>query len=627
VVTNLLLTGRGCEVGFLTTQGHRDVLSIMGGAWGNVEGVSDNEIRHIGQIDKPARVIPKRNIVEIDERVDYKGSVIIPLNEEQVREGVRRLLDQGVEAIAIGFLWSFKNPANEERAREIVREIAGEMYVSTSAGVIAKIGEFPRFSTAAVNSACGPAFASYIGALTEKLDRGGLKGPTLIMQSTGGVVAPEEAMSHAYQAVASGPVGGVVGSIAVGELYGLRNVICSDMGGTSFDVGLIIEGSALRRHMSLAGPHVVYAPSVDVVSVGAGGGSIAWVDRTGALRVGPQSAGAVPGPACYGRGGTLPTTTDADVVLGYLNPEHLLGGALSLSSDLAEAAIREHVAEPLGISIEEAAAGIVRVVDSHMADCMRQKTVEAGFDPRDFTVFAYGGAGPVHCAQYARELQVRDVVIPLGNVSSVFSAFGIAASPVRHLREMTAPLAEPIEREELERRFEPLVTSVRGKLTDGGFSDEQMALERFVDMKYRGQFYELEIGLGSGPLPDSDTLVSMFGDRYDRVYGSGAGFREAGVEVVNVRVVGEGRHEELALPEIRASVDQRSATGTTRRVYWPTIGAWKEARVIPAASLSQGATEMGPLVVEAPHTSIVVHPGDRLEVLDQGTVRLTISER
>jgi N-methylhydantoinase A len=624
VVTNLLVTDQGSPTGVLTTRGHRDVLQIMGGAWGKVEGVSDAQIRHIGQIDKPAAVVPKSRIAEVSERVDYKGAVVVALQEDEVRSAVTELVDGGAESFAVCFLWSFKNEAHERRARELVEGFAPGAYVSISSEVVGKIGEYPRFSTTAVNARCGPQFSAYLLSLQGRLRKLGARAPTLIMQSTGGVVDLEVAMAKPYQAVASGPVGGLVGAIGVARLHGYENVICSDMGGTSFDVGLIIGGGAIRRQASMAGPHVVYSPSIDVTSVGAGGGSIAWVDRTGALRVGPQSAGAAPGPACYGRGGTHPTVTDADLLLGYLNPDGLLGGALALRRDLAEKAVEEHVAEPLGMTVEEAAAGIARVVDAQMADCMRQKTIEAGHDPRQFVAFAYGGAGPLHCGQYARDLGVEKVLIPLGNVASVFSAFGIGASPVRHVEEMTAPMPEPFTRAELEAAFAPLEATAREKLERSGFSGESQSVERFADIKFRGQFYELELSFGGDELPEAAAIVEQFHRRYDQVYGKGAGVRSAGVEVVNVRVVGEGFPDGLALPTAIEEDTAPPRPTATRRMYWPTADEWAEAPIYSSAALTSGVSLEGPLVVEGTHTSVVVHPGDRLEVLERGTVSLSI---
>lgn len=626
VVTNLLVTERGSKTGVLTTRGHRDVLQIMGGAWGKVEGVSDARIRHIGQIDKPPPVVPKRQILEVTERMDHKGDVVVALDEAELRGAVEELLAQGVGSIAVCFLWAFQNDLHERRAREIVAELAPDLYVSTSAEVIAKIGEYPRFSTTAVNARCGPEFSNYIASLRDRLRSGGMKSPVMIMQSTGGVVDPEIAMAKPYRAVASGPVGGLVGAIGIAKFHGHENVICSDMGGTSFDVGLIVGGKAIRKQVSMAGPHVVYSPSIDVVSVGSGGGSVAWVDRTGALRVGPRSAGATPGPACYGRGGTQPTVTDADVLLGYLNPDHLLGGGLALRRDLAERAIAEHVAEPLGMSVDEAAAGIVRVVDAQMADCMRQKTVEAGHDPRHFVAFAYGGAGPVHCAQYARDLDLEKVIVPLGNVASVFSAFGIGSSPVRHVDEVTAPLTEPFDAEELRGRFAPLIEAVREKLEGSGFGDDQLRIERFADMKFRGQFYELELSLGDDErILAGEDLARAFHHRYDQVYGKGAGLRDAGVEIVNLRVVGEGYPDGLVLPDaVEGSTDPGPIA--ERRMYWPLREEWEKVPVYAADSLGPGAVLDGPLVVEGTHTSIVVHQPDRLEVMDRGTVCLTIGK-
>ena len=446
LTTNLLVTQSGVAAGMLTTRGHRDVLYVAGGAQGKIAGLSDDDIRHSGSLDKPTPLVARDRIVEIDERIDYKGEEIVPLDEGAVRAAAVELRDAGVKAIGIGFLWSFRYPEHELRAAAIVAEAAPELDVTCSHQLVARLGEYLRFSSTAINAYCAPVLRQYLEEQTAALQARGLTVEPLIMQASGGVIPASRAADMSLFSVDSGPVAGVVGASELGGRIGQRNVICTDMGGTTFDVGLVREGAPVTAGSGVAHRYPFFGQIVDVSSIGSGGGSLAWVDEaSGLLKVGPQSAGANPGPACYGRGGERPTVTDANVVLGFLNPDAFLGGEMSLDVAASERAIDEHVAGPLGLSTLEAAQAIFRITNGHMADFLRKKTIENGYDPRSFDLFAYGGAGPVHATAFARELGVSQVIVPLGNVASVYSALGVLTSDIRYVFERAESAMAPFD--------------------------------------------------------------------------------------------------------------------------------------------------------------------------------------
>jgi N-methylhydantoinase A len=629
LTTNLLVTHSGVAAGMLTTRGHRDALYVAGGAQGKIAGLSDDDIRHSGTLDKPEPLVARDRIVEIDERIDYKGAVLVPLNEDQVREAAVRLRDAGVEAIGIGFLWSFRYPQHEQRAAEIVAEVAPELDVTTSHSLVARLGEYLRFSSTAINAYCAPVLRRYLEDQAAELRERGLKVEPLIMQASGGVIPASRAADSSLFSVDSGPVAGVVGAAELGGHEARRNVICTDMGGTTFDVGLVREGAPITSGSGVAHRYPFFGQIVDVSSIGSGGGSLAWVDEvSGLLKVGPQSAGAHPGPACYGRGGERPTVTDANVVLGFLNPDAFLGGEMALDVAASERVIDQHVATPLGMSVEEAAEAIFRITNGHMADFLRKKTIENGYDPRTFELFAYGGAGPVHATAFGRELGVDNVVVPLGNVASVYSALGVLTSNIRYVMERAEASFAPFDGARLGELFAELGDQARELLRADGVADDDIELLPSVDLRYAGQIFDVELTLEEPVTDDASAaaLIDRFDARYDELFGEGAGFREAGVELLMVRVTGVGRNPALELGAADAGGADASAAHKGRRsIYWDGLGR-TDTDTYDGAKLGTGAVVEGPAVIELDHTSVVLHPGDRAEWREAGTIEIGVAK-
>jgi N-methylhydantoinase A len=629
LTTNLLVTHSGVAAGMLTTRGHRDALYVAGGAQGKIAGLSDDDIRHSGSLDKPEPLVARDRIVEIDERIDYKGAVLVPLNEDQVRTAAISLRDAGVEAIGIGFLWSFRYPQHEQRAAEIVAEVAPELDVTTSHSLVARLGEYLRFSSTAINAYCAPVLRRYLEDQAAALRERGLKVEPLIMQASGGVIPASRAADSSLFSVDSGPVAGVVGASELGGHEAKRNVICTDMGGTTFDVGLVREGAPITSGSGVAHRYPFFGQIVDVSSIGSGGGSLAWVDEvSGLLKVGPQSAGAHPGPACYGRGGERPTVTDANVVLGFLNPDAFLGGEMALDVAASVRVIEEHVAKPLGMSVEEAAQAIFRITNGHMADFLRKKTIENGYDPRTFELFAYGGAGPVHATAFAQELGVSHVVIPLGNVASVYSALGVLTSNIRYVMERAEATMAPFDGARLGELFAELGDGARELLRADGVADTDIELLHSVDLRYAGQIFDVELSL-DGPVTDDASaaaLIDRFDARYDELFGEGAGFREAGVELLMVRVTGVGRSAPLELGAADAGgADASAAHKGTRSIYWDGLGR-TDTDTYDGAKLGLGAVVEGPAVIELDHTAVVLHPGDWAEWREAGTIEIGVAK-
>jgi N-methylhydantoinase A len=630
LTTNLLVTQSGVAAGMLTTRGHRDVLYVAGGAQGKIAGLSDDDIRHSGSLDKPTPLVARDRIVEIDERIDYKGEEIVPLDERAVRAAAVELRDAGVKAIGIGFLWSFRYPEHELRAAEIVAEAAPELDVTCSHQLVARLGEYLRFSSTAINAYCAPVLRQYLEEQTAALQARGLTVEPLIMQASGGVIPASRAADMSLFSVDSGPVAGVVGASELGGRIGQRNVICTDMGGTTFDVGLVHDGAPVTAGSGVAHRYPFFGQIVDVSSIGSGGGSLAWVDEaSGLLKVGPQSAGANPGPACYGRGGERPTVTDANVVLGFLNPDAFLGGEMSLDVAASERAIDEHVAGPLGLSTLEAAQAIFRITNGHMADFLRKKTIENGYDPRSFDLFAYGGAGPVHATAFARELGVSQVIVPLGNVASVYSALGVLTSDIRYVFERAESAMAPFDGPRLGEIFAELSESARELLRSDGVEEGDIELRCSVDLRYAGQIFDVELPL-DGPITDeagAAAVIDRFDQRYDELFGEGAGFREAGIELLMVRVTGVGRNEPLDLGEAAGagSDDVAAALKGQRQIAWEGYGRI-ETDTYDGDLLGAGAVVTGPAVIELSHTSVVLHPGDRAEWRDAGTIEIGVAK-
>lgn len=628
VATNAMVERKGAKVGLITTRGHRDVMLMMRGT-GRTVGLPVEAMLNLVESNKPVPLVPRSLIREVDERVDYSGEVIVELDAGQAREAVQSLLDQGVEAICVSFLWSFENPAHEDAVVEIIHELAPDLFVTAAHRLIPKWGEYERTVGAVINSFVGPVTKRYLEATSERLADHDYERPFLIMQSTGGLAPIEECVRAPLLTVGSGPVGGLEGARFLARELGIENVIVGDMGGTTFDAGLIVDGQPIKTSMTTLGQYQYSLSVVDLQSIGSGGGSIAWVDEiSGALRVGPESAGAMPGPACYGRGGTAATITDANVVLGYLNPGHFLGGNLTLDREAASAAVGR-LAQSLDMTVEQAAAGIVTIAEFHMADLIRRMTVQKGFDPRDFVLLAYGGAGPVHASVIARELGVNQVIVPLGDVAGAWSALGVATANVLRVFGRTQVTYEPFDAAALNDGFGRLEEQARADLTAQGFSPGEIEIRRFAAMQYGWQVHQVEVPVRNGELADTDMdrLIEDFEALYARLFGEGAGFRQAGVQIIDLRLEGIGVTPKPVLRPLHAGDAGGTQSPATRDVFWPERQAWEATEIHLGKDLRSGQGLQGPAIVEQDFTTVVIHPGESAKVDQYGNIIIEIAHK
>ncbi|QIN80000.1 hydantoinase/oxoprolinase family protein [Rubrobacter marinus] len=621
---NALVTGNVSKVGFITTKGHRDSIYIMN-LEGRYAGLGPEEVRDIIATRKPAPLIPKRRAKEVTERVDYKGSVMVALNEDEARQAVRELLDEGVEAIAVSLLWSFLNPAHERRIREIVHEMAPDLYVGLSSEISPRIREYARNATTIMSTQVGPTLRDYLKPLKSDLTQMGLQAPLLIMQGSGGTVSAEEAPGYAITTIGSVLTGGVVGATMLGERLGHKNIISTDVGGTTFLVGLVVDGEAVFTNTTTMNQYNLNVPMMQVNSIGSGGGAIAWLDEGGNLRVGPRSAGASPGPACYGAGGEEPTVTDADLVLGIINPDFFLGGKRLLDVELAKKALKEQIGDPLGLSAEEAAAAVFEIQNAQTADLVRKVVVETGYDPRDFAMYAFGGAGPVHCFAYGAELGVQEIVVPLGQTAAVFSAYGLAASDVVLSAELSDPANFPVGAENLNSNFEQLERDVRARLDAQGVKFADVTVQREIDIRYTMQIFEVPTPVKNGKLDEGDIaqIAADFEEKYATLFGKGTGFSEAGFQFITYRVFATGHLPfKPQLPEAPSAngYTAKGALKEHRRVLLDTRLGWRETPIYDYGKLAAGHVLEGPAVVEAPTTTVVISAGSTGSVDHLGNV-------
>jgi N-methylhydantoinase A len=626
--TNALIERKGAPTALLTTRGAGDALLIQRGtaSWASMGDSSG----HYSARTWPAPLIPRDAIYEVDERTDRAGDEIVPLNVAQVREAAARMRSAGIEAVAICFLWSFLRPDHEQQAAAIIRSEWPSAFVSLSSEVAPVIGEYERSATTAVNAYLGPVVDRYVARLERRLRDNGFAGEFTVMDSAGGVMSAASAGAHAVEMLTSGPAGGVLGSAALGAALDAPDVITADMGGTSFDVGLVTGGRALVVTSAFDGGYHLAAPRVAVTACGAGGGSIASVDDSGALVVGPESAGSVPGPACYGKGGTAPTVTDADVVLGIIDPDRFLGGRMRLDRSLAEKAIGKHIAEPLGMSVEEAADGIRRVVDAQMADQIRAATIQQGRDPRDFVLFAYGGAGPAHAYAFAPDAGLRTVVVP--HTATVHSAYGALRADRFRLYQATDRQRTPawddnpaahLDVDRINACFSLLEKRCRTDFP----ADARLRTDRYLHIRYRGQASDLAVPV-PGPLDLAGlrALITDFHQRYEQMFGAGTSLPEAGLEIGTFRLEG------------RAPSPATAGGGRSRAPAGTPAGALAGRRpVLFAAGLATvdvydgellpgGAAIAGPAIVDCPGTTVVVGPGQRAESDSDANIVITTKE-
>lgn len=613
IATNALLERRGARAGLLVTQGFRDVLEI------------GRQIRHELynlQTEKVAPLIPRNRCFEIPERINYQGDVLLPLDEAAIVEAVAKLRAEEVESIAICFLHSYRNPAHEKRTAEIVQAHWPEVNISMSSDVAPEIREYWRASTAATNAYIAPTVRRYMDKIEQKLLSEGFDKSIYIMQSNGGITTSQMAKKHPIHIIESGPAAGVAAAAHISKLVGYADAISFDMGGTTAKMGLIRDNQPNVLAEFEAGSHAgsgsglvrgsgypILTSVMDLVEVGAGGGSLAWIDSGGLMRVGPKSAGADPGPVCYGRGGTQPAITDANVVLGRLNPDYFLGGQLTLDKQAAYEAIETHCAQPLGLSVTEAASGIVDIAIITMVQAMRLVSVQRGYDPRDFCLVGFGGAGPIHANQLAIELGIPTVIIPPS--PGVASALGMLVSNLRHDYRVTRiqPLAE-VDFDDLATVWQDFTEQGLSTLQDEGLRPEEMVFTRYLDMRYIGQSWKLSIPLPEGELGASITaaMKKAFDQQHEQIYGFSV--PEEGVEIVNVGLSAVGLVEKPKLREVpQATGAAESARKGLRAVYFPETGGFVECPIYDRYALQQGHIFPGPAIVEEMDSTVVVHPG------------------
>jgi N-methylhydantoinase A len=607
---NALVTGDVATVGFITTRGHGDSIAIMN-LEGRYAGLGADAVQDMVRTSKPAPLVPPRLVREVDERVDHKGAVVVPLDENGARQAVRALVASGVQAIAVSLLWSFRNPAHEQRIGQIIAEEAPGLYAALSSDVSPRIREYARSATTIMNTQVGPKLRDYLRPLEKELRSLGFGGSLLVMQGSGGCVESTDAPSRAITTIGSVLTGGVVGCTRLAGELGHRNVISTDMGGTTFLAGLVIDGQPVSATSTVLNQYALNVPMVDVHTIGAGGGAIAWLDAGQNLKVGPRSAGARPGPACYGDGGTEPTVTDVDLLLGIINPDNFLGGRKTLSKELAAEAVRSHLAEPLGMSVDDAAAAVYAIQNAQSADLVRKVVVTSGQDPRDFALYAFGGAGPMHCASYAADLEISEVVVPLGPTAAVFSAYGLAASDIVLTAELSAPSNFPSPAEPFNAAFAQLQDDLDARLAGQRLSFASVDFRREVDLRYTMQLAEVATPVPNGEL-NADGLAAVsddFGQLYERLYGKGSGFAEAGLQLITYRTQAVGQ---LSIRPKLAGVPQAwddPKVSSRRRVYLDPARGWQEADVHDYRDLGAGHELKGPAIVEAPTTTVALPEG------------------
>ncbi|MFQ5683782.1 MAG: hydantoinase/oxoprolinase family protein [Candidatus Binatia bacterium] len=617
VATNALITHNGVRTGLITTKGFEDTTEIMR-AIGRVDGLSEEQIRHATWVTKPEPFVPRERVIGVRERMDYQGQEIIPLHRSDVMDAIRRLIEEEkVEAIAVSLMHAWANPAHEQEIRSLALEAdsLGRVFWSFSSALAQVAGEYARANTAILNSYLGPTVEHYLKGLENKLRAGGLKGALLIMQGNGGVAHREHVSAIAN--LQSGPAGGMIASSHVAEMLKHKHVITTDMGGTSFDVGLITEGYWRYAQEPIVERFRMLQPIIDIESIGAGGGTIARVDPdTGRLLVGPRSAGANPGPVCYDTGGDEVTVTDADLALGLINPDYFLGGRKSLNRKKALKTIEEKIARPLKLTVVEAAAGIYDIVNSKMSDLIRRQVVRTGYLPEEFVIYAFGGAGPVHAHGFAAELGIKKVHIFA--TSPVFSAFGAATANVIRTRVMSCYYILPTEPPAINQRLKEIEAEIKEAMIAEGFRPNQVEFRRFLTMRYRRQTAGVEMPIAWDRFSRKRVaeLQNTFEKKYEELYGAGAGYTKAGIEISEMRVDAVGT---VAKPRLSAKrekkVDLKTAKKGKRRIFFTRPARrFVDTPVYDYECLGVGSVVRGPAVIELPFTTTLVPPDNRVTV-------------
>ncbi|MFI1464962.1 hydantoinase/oxoprolinase family protein [Nocardia carnea] len=614
VATNIVLEHNGCDVGMITTQGFRDLLHIAR---------KKRPLNYSNYQDLPWQkwqLVPRRNRRVVAERIDAAGNVLVPLDEDAVRAQVRLLRERGVDAIAVAFLHSYRNPAHEIRVKEIIGEEYPQVFVSLSSEVAPQYREYERFSTAALNAFIGPKTSGYIENLAAKAAAEQVGDDVHLMTSAGGLITSRSASETPVSLLTSGVVAGLLGGCAIGKASGFPSVITLDVGGTSADIGVAPDGALRMKHLldTRIGDYHAMVPMAEVDTIGAGGGSIAVVDEGGMFRVGPRSAGAVPGPACYARGGTEPTSTDAMVTMGWLRANSFLSGTMEVRPELARTAIQAHIAEKLGTSLDAAAMGIFKILAHSMTEAISLHSVRKGYDPREFSLIAEGGAGPLFAWQIADQLGIPRVIVP--GHPGITSAVGLLTTDIRYEVPTTVwtSSADP-DMALLTEQMARLSHEAVGRLEADGVAAENITLERSVDCRYVGQGYELRV-----PAPDGDiddVWVKTVADEFHRVHGRtySQRFDDKPVQLVNIRVTGVGAVPHVRIAEIeKGTADAAAAIKTTTpALFWQNDTAepeWVDTPVYDRALLLAGNTFDGPAIVEQFDSTTIIGMGQHATV-------------
>ncbi|MEM9049095.1 MAG: hydantoinase/oxoprolinase family protein [Pseudomonadota bacterium] len=601
VATNALIQSRIAKTGLITTQGFRDLLEI---------GRQKRPDLYDLQVDKPAPIAARRHRLEVPERLRHDGRIETPLDKAAVRAAAKTLLEAGVRSVAIAFLYAFLDPRHEQIARDIVAEVMPEAYISCSHAIAPEFREFERFSTTAVNAALGPVLSRYVRRLEDRVADLGIGVPAHITQSNGGVISTRLAAEQPVRTVLSGPATGVVGAVCLSAMTGIPDIITFDMGGTSSDVALVRGGRPEKAGEATVHGHPLKVPMLDIHAVGAGGGSIAHIDSGGLLKVGPQSAGADPGPACYGLGASAVTVTDANVALGVLHPTHLLGGRMPIDRSLAVAALVTLGAQ-LGLSMEATAQGVLAIVTANMAKAIRVISVQRGHDPRSFALMAFGGAGPIHAARLARELDCPRILVPPH--PGVLCATGLLLTDLMtdfaRTRLTALKTALPI----IDETFAALGSQAEAWFAAEGVAAEARLIRRSVDMRYAGQNYELSVDLPDAPFAGTEGLKTAFEAEHKRMYGYIA--EEEPIQLVTYRLEATGLvpKTDFAVHPPAPGPVEAAQTGS-RAVWLPEARGWTDLPLYDRSALGPGHRLKGPAIVEQMDSTTLILPGQSAQV-------------